>query len=178
MLSHIGETLSSTLHLPVSSEDTLHFYQYLCTHVLIANKQFLLLINVPIQDRTQQISIYKIFTLDIPHGNLTAHSSILNISESCKMTPWQWESHHNSSEYVKKQMDSFVTFLLLCMVLLGQVHIYIYIYFFFLICICLLMYIFFIYYSRLIHLGAIALCTIHLLYLFMLKFFFFYHVSD
>ena len=48
MLSHIEETLPPTLHLPVSSEDTLHFYQYLCTHVLIANKQFLLLIDVPI----------------------------------------------------------------------------------------------------------------------------------
>ena len=50
MLSHIEETLPSTLHLPVSSEDTLHFYQYLFMHVLIANKQFLLLIDVPIQD--------------------------------------------------------------------------------------------------------------------------------
>ena len=50
MLSHIEETLSSTLHLPVSSEDTLHFYQYLCMHVLIT-KEFLLLINVPIQDQ-------------------------------------------------------------------------------------------------------------------------------
>ena len=49
MLSHIEETLSSTLHLPVSSEDTLHFYQYLHTHVLITNKQFLLLIDLPIQ---------------------------------------------------------------------------------------------------------------------------------
>ena len=29
MLSHIEETLPSTLHLPVSLEDTLHFYQYL-----------------------------------------------------------------------------------------------------------------------------------------------------
>ena len=37
MLSHIEETLPSTLHLPVSSEDNLHFYHYLCTHVLIAN---------------------------------------------------------------------------------------------------------------------------------------------
>ena len=71
MLSHIEETLPSTLHLPVSSEDTLHFYHYLHTHVLIANKQFLLLINVPIQDWSQQLSIYKIFTLDIPHGNFT-----------------------------------------------------------------------------------------------------------
>ena len=31
MLSYIEETLQSTLHLPVSSEDTLHFYHYLHT---------------------------------------------------------------------------------------------------------------------------------------------------
>ena len=37
MLSHIEETLPPTMHLPVSSEDTLHFYHYLHTHVLIAN---------------------------------------------------------------------------------------------------------------------------------------------
>ena len=76
MLSHIEETLPSTLHLPVSSEDTLHVYQYLCTHVLIANKQFLFLIDVLIQDRSQQLSIYNIFTLDIPHGTFTAHYDI------------------------------------------------------------------------------------------------------
>ena len=63
MLLHIEETLPSMLHLPVSSDDTLHFYRYLHTHVLIANKQFLLLIDVPIQDRSQQITIYKVFTL-------------------------------------------------------------------------------------------------------------------
>ena len=72
MLAHIEETLPPTLHLPVSSEDTLHFYRYLHTHVLITNKQFLLLIDVPIQDRSQQLSIYKTFTLDTPHGNFTA----------------------------------------------------------------------------------------------------------
>ena len=72
MLFHIEETLPSTLHLPVSPEDTLHFYCYLCTHVLITNKQFLLLIDVPIQDWSQQLTIYKMFTLDIPHGNFTA----------------------------------------------------------------------------------------------------------
>ena len=76
MLSHIEETLSTTLHLHVSSEDTLHFYQYLYTHVLIANIEFLLLIDMPIQDCSQQISIYNIFTLDIPHGNSTAHYDI------------------------------------------------------------------------------------------------------
>ena len=53
MLSHIEETLPPTLHLQVSSEDTLHFYQYLFTHILIANKWFLLLIDVLIQDQSQ-----------------------------------------------------------------------------------------------------------------------------
>ena len=38
MFSHIEETLPSTLHLPVSFEDALHFYHYLCTYVLIINK--------------------------------------------------------------------------------------------------------------------------------------------
>ena len=41
-------------------------------HVLIANKQFLCLIDVPIQDQSQQLSFYKIFILDITHGNFTA----------------------------------------------------------------------------------------------------------
>ena len=76
MLSHIEETLPPTIHLPVSSEDTLHFYRYLHTHILIASKQFLLLIDVPIQDHTQQLSIYKIFTLDVPHGNFTARYDV------------------------------------------------------------------------------------------------------
>ena len=55
MSAHIEESLPPTLHLPVSSEDTLHFYRYLCTHFLITNKQFLLPIDVPIQDRSQQL---------------------------------------------------------------------------------------------------------------------------
>ena len=71
ILSHIEETLPSSLHLPVSSADILHLYCYLHTDVLITNKQFLLLIDVPIQDQSQQLTIYKIFTLDIPHGNFT-----------------------------------------------------------------------------------------------------------
>ena len=72
MLSHIDEALPLTMHIPVSSEDTLQFYKYLPTHVLIANKQFLLLIDIPIQDWTQQLALYKVFTLDIPRGNFSA----------------------------------------------------------------------------------------------------------
>ena len=73
MLSHIEESLPTTMHLPVSCEHTIHFYRYLHTHALTANRQFLLLTDVPIQDQMQQISIYRIFTLDIPHGNFAAH---------------------------------------------------------------------------------------------------------
>ena len=72
MLQHIVDTLPPTLHLPISPEDTLHFYRYLHTHVLIENKQFLLLIDIPIQDRTHQITIHQVFTLDILHGNYSA----------------------------------------------------------------------------------------------------------
>ena len=46
MLQHIADSLPPTLHLPISQEDTLHFYRYLHTHVLIENKQFLLLIDI------------------------------------------------------------------------------------------------------------------------------------
>ena len=72
MLQHIADTLPPALHLPMSPKDTLHFYRYLCTHILIENKQFLLLVDVPIQDRSCQITIHQILTLDIPQGNYSA----------------------------------------------------------------------------------------------------------
>ena len=105
MLAHIEETLPSTLHLPVSSEDTLHFYWYLWMHVLITNKQFLLLINVPIQDQSQQLSIYKIFTLDIPHGNFTAcydvNTPYLRITQdetmAVEISPWQFHIYQEAN---------------------------------------------------------------------------------
>ena len=37
MLSHIADALPPMLHLPVSPDDTLHFYRYLYTHILIEN---------------------------------------------------------------------------------------------------------------------------------------------
>ena len=67
MLLHIEETLPSTMHLTISSEDAFHFYRYLCTHVLIADEQFLLLIDVSTQDNAQQLEIYETFNLAIPH---------------------------------------------------------------------------------------------------------------
>ena len=76
MLQHIADTLPPTLHLPISLVDTLHFYRYLCTHILIENKQFLLLINIPIQDRTCQITKHQVFTMDIPHENYSARYDI------------------------------------------------------------------------------------------------------
>ena len=76
MLKHIAHTLSPTLHLPISPEDTLYFYRYLHTQVLIENKQFLLLIDVPIQDRSRQITTHEIHTLNIPHGYYSAYYDV------------------------------------------------------------------------------------------------------
>ena len=72
MLLHIEETLPLTIHLLVSSGDILHFYRYLHTHVLIADKQFLLLIDVHIQDHAHQLEIYEVYNLVTPHGNFSA----------------------------------------------------------------------------------------------------------
>ena len=69
ILLHISDTLPPTLHLPVSPDDTLHFYRYLYTHVLIANKQFLLQTDVPIQDQSQEITISVVFILNILYGH-------------------------------------------------------------------------------------------------------------
>ena len=76
MLQHIADTLPPTLHLPISPEDTLHFYRYLHIHVLIENKHFLLLIDVRIQDRSRQITIHQILTVDIPQGNYSARYDV------------------------------------------------------------------------------------------------------
>ena len=78
ILKHIEETLPSTTHLPISSENTLHFHQYLFSHVLNAYEQFLLLIDVPIQDHAQQMEIYEVFNLNIPHGNFSTHFDMQN----------------------------------------------------------------------------------------------------
>ena len=78
MLKYIEHTLPSMMHLLISSEDTLHFYRHLCTHILIADEQFLLLIDVPIQDLAQQIEIYEVFNLEIPHGNYSLCYDIEN----------------------------------------------------------------------------------------------------
>ena len=78
MLLHIEETLPSTIHLLILSEDALHFYRYLYTHVLMPDEQFLLLIDVSIQDHTQHLEIYEVFNLTIPHRNFSALYSINN----------------------------------------------------------------------------------------------------
>ena len=61
MLRHKESELPSMMHLPISSDNTLHFYWYLSTHILIADRQFLHLIGVPIQNRAQQLQIYEFF---------------------------------------------------------------------------------------------------------------------
>ena len=65
----IESELPPNMHLPIPSSDPLHFYRYLWTHVLVEENQFLLLIDVPIQDRAQQIQIYPVINLPVPVGN-------------------------------------------------------------------------------------------------------------
>ena len=72
MLIHIKAELPSTIHLPVSLDDTLNFYRYLHTHIIVVEEQFLLLIDVPIQDHAQQLMIYQVFNLLLPKGSLSA----------------------------------------------------------------------------------------------------------
>ena len=110
MLQHVADTLPPTLHLSILPVDTLHFYRYLHTHVLIKNKQFLLLINIPIQDRAYQITIHQVFTLDIPHGNYSAHYNIntryFGVTKDATMG-WKYSAHN--LRYANRQMDSSAT---------------------------------------------------------------------
>ena len=108
MLKHIADTLPPTLHLPISPEDTLHFYRYLQTHVLIENKQFLLLSDVPIQDRSCQITIHLIFTLDIPHRNYSAHYVVntkyfgvtKDVTMAVELSPTQFQAcQHTNGQF-------------------------------------------------------------------------------
>ena len=69
MLYQIESELPPNMHLLIPSSDPLHFYRYLRTCILVEENQFLLLIDVPIQDRAQQIQIYQIINLPVPVGN-------------------------------------------------------------------------------------------------------------
>ena len=69
MLYRIESELPPNMHLPIPSSDPLHFYRYLRMHMLVEENQFLLLIDIPIQDRAQQIQIYQIINLPVPVGN-------------------------------------------------------------------------------------------------------------
>ena len=71
MLRHIESELPSTVNLPISSDDATDFCCYLSTHVLIAEGKFLLLLDVPIQNRAQQLQIYEVFSLSVSHTNLS-----------------------------------------------------------------------------------------------------------
>ena len=111
MLWHIADTLPPTLHLPISPEDTLHFYRYLYTPILIENKQFLLLIDIPIQDRAHQITVHQVFTLDIPYGNYSAHydmHQILWIDQRCDN--WSWTLSYTIPDMSTSQWTTFHIF--------------------------------------------------------------------
>ena len=83
MFRHIESELASTMHLPISSDNTLHFYWYLNTHVIIAEAQFLLLTDMPIQNRAQQHQIYEVLlTTGILESQMLKQSQLLSQANS------------------------------------------------------------------------------------------------
>ena len=78
MLDQIESELPPNMHLPIPSSDPLHFYRYIQTHVLVEKNRFLLLIDVPIQDRVQQIQIYQIINLPVPVGSYSMRYTMDN----------------------------------------------------------------------------------------------------
>ena len=78
MLYQIESELPPNMHLLIPSSDPLYFYRYLQTHILVEEKQFLLLIDVSTQDRAQQIQIYQIINLPVPVGNYSMRYTLDN----------------------------------------------------------------------------------------------------
>ena len=113
MLQHIADALQLTLHLPISPEDTLHFYRYLCIQVLKENKQFLLLVDMPIQDRARQITIHQILTLDIPQGNYSAHYDVdtkyLGVTKDATMAVELFTTQFQACQEANGQLCSITT---------------------------------------------------------------------
>ena len=92
VLRHIKSQLHSIIHLPISSDNTFHFYWYLKTHMLIAERKFLLIINVPIQVRAQQLQIWGFQPTSLTRWNI---SSVLNQWQTHKSHIWWNTSSHD-----------------------------------------------------------------------------------
>ena len=76
ILQQIEDKIPSNMGLPISSSDTLHAYRYIRTHMLAAASEFILLIDIPIQDRSQQYQLYQVINLPVPQRNTTAKYAI------------------------------------------------------------------------------------------------------
>ena len=115
ILHRIESELPPNMHLPIPSSDPLHFYRYLRTHMLVEENQFLLLIDVPIQDRAQQIQIYQIINLPVPVGNYSMRYTMDTkyLGATYDRTK-AMDISENSLSYVRKQTDSFTPSQCLC----------------------------------------------------------------
>ena len=114
MLYQIESELPPNMYLPIPSSDPLHFYRYLRTHMLVKENQFLLLIDVSIQDRAQQIQIYQIINLPVPVGNYsmryTMDTKYLGVTYDRTKA---MDIPEERLSYVRKQTDSFAPLRLL-----------------------------------------------------------------
>ena len=87
------------LHCPYLFHQMFHpaFFTDIYTHTFWL-KTILLLIDVPIQDRSWQITIHEVFTLSIPHGNFSAcyaiNTKYLGITKDETMT-----AEHSTTQF-------------------------------------------------------------------------------
>ena len=92
MLRHIADTLPPTLHLPISPEDTLHFYRCLHTHILIENKQFYYWLTCPykIEPARSQCtrSLLWIFPMETIQPTMTWTPDTLWSHQRCNNESW------------------------------------------------------------------------------------------
>ena len=73
MLTHIQDTLPSTLHLPISPEDNLYLYRFLCTHMSwLLKSNFYCSLMYLFRIDLNKSPYMTVFTLHIPHGNFSA----------------------------------------------------------------------------------------------------------
>ena len=109
----LRKTLSPTMHLPVWSEDTLHFYQIPpCTHAFwLPIDSSCYSSGVPVQDRMHNnFGVCRIFYFG--HSSCKFHSTMWWHTHQIPWsnTGWNYGSrncHNISSEHVKKPVDNF-----------------------------------------------------------------------
>ena len=96
------------MHLPISLDNTLHFYWYLKNTYSQQTDKFCSTLKLPTQDRAQQLQIYEIFNLPVPHSEISAKYKIYNkyVGVSYDETQAVMITEQQFSIFLNMQMDN------------------------------------------------------------------------